>query len=612
MKKIIMFVMVLAISAPSLADDLNPPDWAGAPGTIYGIWNFDVEAPSGDTGPATSENREDYPEEGAMVSHAAHDDPCEFTDTSDTEGAHKYMRQDWTEGDWSWSATYQRREGVLSSEEGIGFTLNNFEGSGTKLIRLQITWWPLPEAGVDNFWLARSNGDELGPLAPDKRLVAEIADVGDGWRHSTYEFEIAGNPSWEELWIGFEGDETPVDQVVFDTICYPGAEPPDNPGREVVVSPIIIDPNVSTVYETDETEGNFDVSLRNQPPPGATITIRVDPNSIARADGPEGGPSEDIILIGGSLVDGSITFTRTEADWSDVTTIIFKAIDDDIAEPPDLIERSKILVSSSWPAHPTDANYVGEKTITARIMDNDQANILFTYTNEGTIDPKFHIRPGQSVKLREEPGYPPWSSDIRWRNIGVTLQVEPSGGPVKLQAEVVEVEFEAGGVEPGGDNLPWTDPNLLPGTDNPHFILPFEESDDPNGMIFTAGNYNVSRNITIWGNDDDVLQIEEAFAEGDEDYHAVLVVTVVDDGGDTRYTDLERTVEFDIEDNECGAFGFLPLDVGNPNAFTDPNYRDSDGNPLPDCYVDIYDVIEIATKWLDCSDIHDPSCESYL
>jgi len=62
MKKIIMFVMVLAIAAPALADDLNPPDWAGAPGTIYGSWNFEVEAPSGDTG-----GREDYPEEGLMV-----------------------------------------------------------------------------------------------------------------------------------------------------------------------------------------------------------------------------------------------------------------------------------------------------------------------------------------------------------------------------------------------------------------------------------------------------------------------------------------------------------------------------------------------------------------
>ena len=83
-----------------------------------------------------------------------------------------------------------------------------------------------------------------------------------------------------------------------------------------------------------------------------------------------------------------------------------------------------------------------------------------------------------------------------------------------------------------------------------------------------------------------------------------------------RYFDegegISSELEILVEDNECGAFGISHVDVGNPNAFTDPNYQDEDGNPLPDCYVDIYDVIELATKWLDCSDISDPSCESYL
>jgi hypothetical protein len=112
----------------------------------------------------------------------------------------------------------------------------------------------------------------------------------------------------------------------------------------------------------------------------------------------------------------------------------------------------------------------------------------------------------------------------------------------------------------------------------------------------------------MWGNDDEVLQAEGASAEGDQNYQAQVVVTVIDDGGDDRYTDLERTVDFDIEDNECGAFGILAMDVGN----SDPCEVDEEGNPLPDCHVDIYDAIEVATQWLDCSDISDPACESYL
>ncbi len=195
------------------------------------------------------------------------------------------------------------------------------------------------------------------------------------------------------------------------------------------------------------------------------------------------------------------------------------------------------------------------------------------------------------------------------------LQVPPSG-PVKVNAVVEEVEDQ-----PGGDNLPLTDP-----------CIPFQEADDPNCFTFTTTTssnglgtgcsdhdplnrttcWNVDLDVKMWGNDDAVLQAEGAEADGDQNYQAVLVATVIDDGGDTRFTGLEREVDIDIEDNECGAYGILPMDIGNPNAFTDPNYLDDEGNPLPDCYVDIYDVIEFATKWLDCSNPQDPSCESYL
>jgi hypothetical protein len=265
-------------------------------------------------------------------------------------------------------------------------------------------------------------------------------------------------------------------------------------------------------------------------------------------------------------------------------------------------------------------------------MDNDQANIMFRVTPFRGGPKAAVIGP---VKLSERKT---GGGLDRWRKIGIQLQVKPentldpcSPTSVKLYAEVDEVEDA-----PGGDNLPHTDP-----------CLPLEVTDDPNGWTYTSTTssnglpggcpdhdlankttcWNVDQNIQIWGYDDDVLQAEDAVAEGDQNYQAVLRVYVIDDGGDERYTTLTenaaslpgagsgdgpRTVEFDIEDNECGAYGILYMDVGNPNAFTDPNYRDSDGNPLPDCYVDIYDAIELATKWLDCSYLQDPSCESYL
>ena len=232
------------------------------------------------------------------------------------------------------------------------------------------------------------------------------------------------------------------------------------------------------------------------------------------------------------------------------------------------------------------------------------------------------------VKLWEQPRY--WFAipQTRWREIGITLQVKPliDGDPckptsVKLNLEVVgEVE---------GDNLPMTDP----------CGLPYLEIDEPNGLIFTAANYETRQSIKIWGVDDAALQVlggEEGdvypSAEGEQNYQATLVVTVIDGGGDARYRwlgqdpedpcgpeimiGLEKEVQFDIEDNECGAFGTLAMDVGNPYYVMDevtlggdPNdYVDDDGNPLPDCYVNIYDVIETARRWLDCTDPQTAGC----
>ena len=359
------------------------------------------------------------------------------------------------------------------------------------------------------------------------------------------------------------------------------------------LNPIIIDPNVMMVYETDETEGDFGVYLLNQPPPEATITVTVDPN------GDDDGPNEDVTLIGGDPCEGgTITMIFDANNWDVPQIIAFKAIDDNIAEPPVLVERSEILVSSAWPEHPTDANYVGQRTVIAKVMDNDQANILFTYTYAEELPnaTKFPVIGPGPVQIWEQPRYF-WGSNNKWRKIGVTLQVPPSGGDVEI---VVTKEGISG-------NQPIMVPPLTPASE-PN-CLTFTPTDDEvwDPCTMTSG-WNVSQDITIWGVDDDVLQAEGAEAEGDQNYQAFIRFTVVDDGGDTRYTDIDRGVDIDIEDNECGAWGISYLDIGN----SDPCAVDDDGNPLPDCYVDIHDAIEMAIQWLDCSDPQDAGCESYL
>lgn len=67
---------------------------------------------------------------------------------------------------------------------------------------------------------------------------------------------------------------------------------------------------------------------------------------------------------------------------------------------------------------------------------------------------------------------------------------------------------------------------------------------------------------------------------------------------------MERIVQIDVEDNECGACGYMRMDVAGGGP-------DGQGNPTPDCYVDIQDVAEMASRWLSCSDPQD-NCEPYL
>ncbi|MHC5061342.1 MAG: hypothetical protein ACYTFK_09700, partial [Planctomycetota bacterium] len=166
------------------------------------------------------------------------------------------------------------------------------------------------------------------------------------------------------------GDEStnwpPEYRLVADAVAGGGTCESQSCGAGPLPDPIIITPNVMTVYEEGETEGDFGVSLGNQPPSGDTITVTVDPNN--------GGPSEDIALVGGSGPNGSVALTFNSGNWNVPQTVLFNAIDDDIAEPndqPQLLEEHTIHLVSSYPGHPTDANFVGEEYLTATVVDND-------------------------------------------------------------------------------------------------------------------------------------------------------------------------------------------------------------------------------------------------
>jgi len=592
MKKIIMFVMVLAISAPALADDLNPPDWSCGPGTVYGIWNFDEESPSGDT--ADPAFREDYPEEGWMEPHDTYPNPEEHTETSDT-GAHQYMMQNYTDGetqDWWWLANYEGRKGVICASMGLGFELNNFPGDSTKLIRVQITWWPFlqnegPEGpGAEEVWIERPFGDELSYVEDDflDHLVAEIEDVGDGWKHSTYEFEISSQ-DWDIVWIGFQNDEIPVDQVVIDTICYSGDEPEDGPGYRpgAPQPPVTVDFNDVPVYEPADpcgppllgpTEGQLLVSLGWRPGesldyPAFTAKVTVDPN--------EGNvPNEDFEFIKPPTdPNGNVYLTFTEANWNVPQQVQVKAIQD--------LDREgymKYPIELTVTIDIADPNF-NNKLVGANVsvVDNDVPFISLS-THEIELSEN---DPGVCVDLKVRLSHRP--------DYDVYVRVYSDTGPV----------FGEGGEE----EMAYLDP-------------PLGVADDPNVLTFTTADgapwvpgtmtsgWNVEQTVTVCPIDND--ELAEAWLEfvpGDiwipgfsEDvrYLAPWLNSDGTDADDPCTPDDEEEsggeleqghVSILVQDNECGAWGFDAADYNE------------------DCRVGLADFAHYLAQWLICTDPYD-------
>jgi hypothetical protein len=625
MKKIIMFVMVLAIGltagianaaqvaeesfeytvGASLASKNGGTGWAGpwsvASGAEIGAGSMD---PPGAVGKGN--HVEVVDNSGDTEEWYERDLTTPLLDDGSTYWVSVMFQKSNNDNTGSWSGFavgeniwfgkgYNEDNLVLWSNLG-GYIDTGVPATNLSWLVLKIESNPVAEEQV-YMWINPDVDNEPSTLSANANLEIPLGLGGADFFVLEYGSSAAnsGDFKCDEIKIG----------TLFDDVVDPVG--PKNP--------ILIDPNVMDVYETGETEGDFKVSLKFPPegqgapgnPDGTPISVNiiVDPNGF------DGGGNSDITLIGGSGPHNRIEFTRDAGNWSDETVICFKAVEDLEPEPETegLADLQNIVVWAE-PISTTEPNWsrpVAQKTPGGVVWDNDKANILFTYS----LPEKHAVYADVTgpVQLWEEPRVRFGTPYTRWRKIGVTLQVQPLGGPVKLQAEVTGDII--------GDNLPHTDP-----------CLPFLDIHDPNGLIFTAANYSTPQKIKIWGFDDAVLQNEDAEAEGDQNYQAQVVFTVVDGGGDTRYqwlepdpedpcapdilVGLERTVDIDIEDNECGTFGTRPMDVGNPNAFTDPNYRDSDGNPLPDCIVNIWDAIEMAIRFLDCSDISDPSCESYL
>ncbi|MHC4215472.1 MAG: LamG domain-containing protein, partial [Planctomycetota bacterium] len=383
------------------------------------------------------------------------------------------------------------------------------------------------------------------------------------------------------------------------------------------LNPLRVDPNSPlTVYETGSTENSFAVSLKYPPvgqggpssPVGTpyTITVEIDPNGGTGGYGEGTDADKDIVLLDGTGADNTMTLTFNTTNWNVPQRVFFRALNDTEPEPPQLIEPHDVGITITSVVDEPNLNgpldeelnpwEAGDpqwsQPLAVPVMDNDQANILFSMSSVWTTtDPGVGNPRTGSVKLWEEPDDFFSFEKTRFRNIGITLQVPP-GIPnpdpclPPLPTEVkLQLAFE-GEIE--GDNFPV---GRVAKTTGDPCSLPYLETDDPNGMIFTTANYDTPQIIKVWGYDDALLQVlgeegEYPAEDGDELYTVELIATVIDGGGDLRYepleledpedpcsplvpTGIERTIDITVEDNECGAFGTLEADVSNPYYLMD-------------------------------------------
>jgi hypothetical protein len=351
MKKLIMFVMILAIATPALAVD---PNWVGAPGSMYLSWTYD-EAPPGELF-GEEGGMLDAPDEQEVTPHPTREGPEDLQEEFLEEFAGEYPELDFTGiYGWhgfvepfdfrvtpSWAEEFATRDGVLTGVGYFGFYINNFEfnTTGHKDFSVQVTWYLQDGTLPAPLWFYIDDSEGVAGFTEES--IEEI-DVGGGWTRSTFYMSTQDpctmwgddvNPSYEYIEIGADDPcdlgrtwVLAIDEVAIHTICYEGDEPPLGPGGD---GTIVVEPNITSIYEPFDAGGppvqgpvvgNFGVKLGWMPAEPNTVYVTVDPN------GEGDGPNEDY-KIQGADPDATVTLAFNQSNWDELQKVRIEAIED--------------------------------------------------------------------------------------------------------------------------------------------------------------------------------------------------------------------------------------------------------------------------------------------
>ena len=339
--------------------------------------------------------------------------------------------------------------------------------------------------------------------------------------------------------------------------------------------PITVDSNDLPVYEPYDTggpplmgptEGQLLVSLTWQPGedllyPAFICTVTLEPNEI--------GPNDDFIFVG-AAPDGSVTLTFDQTDWNDYQNVYVQAVQD--------LDREG------------DERYPIELTFDINIADPNF-----------TSDPCEPITPIVGVVDNDVPFvvvYPPGAlEDVLTENdpcvskcVDITLSHVPTH-------DVYVFVTRGSGYAVLLESMSVMDP-------------PLDEIGDPNKLKFTPDTYNTPQTICLEARDDPCLAEEwlewvpgEVILTPYSEDARYLVPWLNPDGtdADDPETEEEETSDgeaeetlayFNVQDNECGAWGFDSEDF-NEN-----------------CTVELADFVEFLAQWTSCTQPDEDGCKA--
>jgi len=324
--------------------------------------------------------------------------------------------------------------------------------------------------------------------------------------------------------------------------------------------------------------------------PVFTATVTVDPN---------GGnvPNEDFVFPDSVAADGSVDLTFTEANWDVLQNVVVEAVADTYREG-----------NESYPI---------ELTVTIDIDDPNFGNPIpvVVVSSVGVVDNDIPFVSALPDPIELSESDPCTCVDLKVRlshkpDYDVYVRVYPEGWPF-------------GADEPNLAEMAYLDP-------------PLGVADDPNILTFTVtgnptwdpctmtSNWNVEQTITVCPIDND--ELAEAWLE-DIDGEIFLPSYSQDvrylvpwwnpDGSNaddpcTPDVEEESDGEVDetivvviVQDNECGAWGYDAVDVAG--AFNE------EGEPMPDCVVNLADFAHFYNQWLICTEPYDDAdvCDKF-